>query len=462
MNTLTQPPSTEAAISRVVPQLPGVPLLGNALQFRADTIGTLERGWREHGDLFEIRLGGRKLMIASSPGIAQDILIRGASTFRRPDQINGGTLLSLALGDSMLTTDGESWLARRRLMQPVFHRQRIQAMGDAMVHAGRRMLARWDKFGDDATIDLVAEMKQVTLDIINQTMFGTDVTSDADTVGHQVDAMLAFMAAFARNPVRLPLSWPTPANRRFLHARGVIEAYLDRVIRARRASAERRGDLLDMLLDARDEETGAAMTDVQVRNEVATIFAAGHETTALALTWTWHALNHNPQALRALRAEIDSVLGGREPTMADLPNLPYTLAVLEESMRLYPPVPFTVRKAYAPARLGPFEVEAGRLIGISINNIHRHPDFWPDAHRFDPERFLPANKSALRREAYMPFLIGGHMCIGLNFALMEGQLLLAMMAQHFDIRELPNQKIDKRVTITMRPAAGLAMRVAKR
>jgi cytochrome P450 len=454
--------SHKPAAAAPLPRLSGVPLLGNALQFRDDTIGTLERGWRTLGDVYQVRLGGRVLTVFSDPATIRDALVDNAEHILRPDQINGGTLLSLALGDSVLTIDGDSWLARRRLIQPVFHRQRIHAMGDMMLAAGDRMLARWRAFEPDAPVDLAHEMKRVTLEIINQTMFGADVAADADTVGGAVDEMLTFLIGLTRMPLPLPLKIPTPANRRFLSARSMLEAYLDRIIAARRASATRRGDLLDMLLDARDEETGLGMTDRQVRNEVATIFAAGHETTALALTWTWHALNHHPAVLQALRAELDAVLGDRALTLADLPRLPYTLAVFEESLRLYPPVPMAVRKTYAPVTLDGHALPSGSLLAFALSNAHRHPRYWPNAGVFAPERFLPENKTTLRREAYLPFLTGGHMCVGASFALMEGQLLLAQMARHFDVIERPGQRIKKDVAITMRPAHGLHVRIAPR
>lgn len=448
--------------SLTMPALKGLPFVGNVEQFRRDTVGTLLGAWRDAGDAFEVRFGPQRIQFFSHPDYAQDILVRGMRTFQRPREFKGGTLLSLALGDSVLTTDGDSWLSKRRLMQPVFHRQRIVGMGDAMVAAGERMLARWAQAGDAVETDLVHEMKLVTLDIINSTMFSTDVMGDVDVVGDKVDQTLDFLAAYARAPIRIPLHWPTPANRTFKNARDTIDTYLEKLIVLRRASGEQKGDLLDMLLEARDEATGEGMNDMQVRSEIASIYAAGHETTSLALTWTWHALNQHPEIVRRLRHEVDTVLAGRSPTMADLPNLPYTLAVFEESMRLYPPVPFTVRKAYAPARVGPYDIPEGMFVGVAIQNIHRHPDFWPNAAVFDPDRFMPANKAALKREAYMPFLIGPHLCIGGNFALMEGQLLLALMAQRYAITEVPGQVIDKHVSITMKPKGGLRVRLTRR
>ena len=217
-----------------------------------------------------------------------------------------------------------------------------------------------------------------------------------------------------------------------------------------------------MLLDARDEDTGEGMNDEQVRNEVITIYGAGHETTAVALTWTCYALNQHPDVLKALQSEVDTALQGRTPTMADLPNLPYTLQVFEETLRLFPPVPLSVRMAYEPTQLDGYAVPKNQLVAIGINNMHRHPDFWEQPEAFMPERFAPENKAKLNRIAYLPFFTGPHLCIGSNFALMEGQLLLAMMVQRYAMRMTPNQKVEKEVAITMRPKHGLPVTLQRR
>lgn len=306
------------------------------------------------------------------------------------------------------------------------------------------------------------EMKLVTLDIINRTMFSSNVLPEFDKIGHAVDVGLHYTQNIARSLIRVPQSWPTPANRKFKAAKALLEDYVYGMITERRAAAGKKGDLLDMLMDARDEDTGQGMNDEQVRNDVATIYRAGHETTALALTWTWYALSQNPDVSKKLQAEVDRVLAGRVPTMADLPSLPYTLAALEESMRLFPPVPFTVRLAYEATRLGEYTIPEGTLVGLAINNIHRHPAFWGEPDAFQPERFLPENRAKVNRNAYIPFLAGPHVRIGNSFALMEGHLLLAMMAQRYTMALVPGQTIFKEQTITMRPKYGPRMLLIRR
>ena len=451
------------AAPREIPFIKGAPIIGNLLVFGRDSIGTIDRVWKQHGDIFRIQLAGnRSFTIVSSPDLAHEALVDRKAILRRPADIEGGTLLTPMLGLSVLTTDGETWFTRRRMMQPIFHRQRIQAMGETMAAGGARMLARWEKLPDGAEVMLNEEMKLVTLDIINGTMFSSDILPEVDRIGNAVDVGLHYTQAIVRNPIRLPASWPTPGNRRFWAAKALLDDYLYRMIRARRASAEKKGDLLDMLLEARDEDTGKGMTDQEVRNEVATIYGAGHETTALALTWTWYALSRNPEALRKLQAEVDTVLKGRAPTFADLPSLPLTLATLEESLRLFPPVPFTARMAYAPLTLGEYALPQGAFVGIAINNIHRHPDFWEEPEAFKPERFLPENRARINRNAYIPFLTGPHVCIGNTFALMEGHLLLAMLAQRYEMALVPGQRIFKEQTITMRPKYGMRMVLKRR
>jgi cytochrome P450 len=293
-------------------------------------------------------------------------------------------------------------------------------------------------------------------------MFSVDVLPVVDRIGRIVDVGLKYIQDRVNTLVRVPDTWPTPANLRFTREKAVLDEYLYRVIRERRASGEHPGDLLDMLLEARDEETGRGMDDEQVRNEVASIYGAGHETTAVTLTWAWLALNQHPEVLSRLQQELDSVLQGRSPGLSDLPNLPYTIAVIEETLRFYPPVPLTARVAEQETRLGGFDIPKGSLTAIAIYNIHRHPDYWQEPLEFRPERFLPENRASLNRAAFIPFLTGPHLCIGNNFAMMEGHLLLAMIAQRYTLKLASTQPVERDVAVTMRPRGGLPVRLETR
>jgi cytochrome P450 len=309
-------------------------------------------------------------------------------------------------------------------------------------------------------------MMRVTLDIINRTMFGADVTQEAGKVGTAMTILTRYAFAQAGNPFSTPPWVPTRRNKEFHRALETIDSVVLSLIRARQAARESgeltRGDLLDMILDAEDAETGERMSDQEVLDEVKTVFAAGHETTANALTWTWLLLSEHPEAAEKLKAELNGVLGERPPTSADLLNLSYTKQVFEEALRLYPPVPALVRRVVRPTTLDVYEIPAGSRALISIYNIHRHPDFWEASGRFDPERFSPERKASHHDLAYIPFGAGQHKCIGNNLALIEGTLLLAMVAQRYEFGLVPGCPVEREVAITMRPREGLYVKLRPR
>ncbi len=453
---------TKTTPTKTAPLVKGLPLSQVLFNPQRDIVGFLNQRWQEAGDVFSLSFGPRRMAVINDPKLAQEALIEKKHIFQRPKMVNGGSILSYLLDESVLTVDGEVWLTRRRMMQPIFHRQRIQGMFEQMAAGGRDMLARWQALPPGARVNLGEEMKLVTLDIINRTMFSSNVLPEVERIGDSVEIGLHYINNRTRSLVNLPESWPTPANRKFRAARRVLDEYLYKLIAERRRSDQHPGDLLDMLLAARDEESGAGMDDHQVRNEVATIYGAGHETTAVALSWAWYALNQHPDKLQRLQAEVDSVLQGRQPGLADMPNLPYALAVFEETLRLFPPVPMTVRLAEQDTTLGGYAIPAGSMLNINIYNIHRHPAYWPQAAQFQPERFLPENKAGLNRSAYLPFLSGPHLCIGNSFALLEGPLLLTMMAQRWEVKLLPGQTVERDLAVTMRPRGGLLARVTPR
>ena len=456
--------TTIRTTQKSIPIYKGEPIFGIFREFRRDSLAFLENNWHKYGDHFVTQFGPLPLHVISNPQLAQEALTVRKQVLRRSQSFEGGTPLTYILGLSLITIDGDSWLMKRRMMQPVFHRSNILAMTDKMQSAGEAMLERWSQIPPEKTVDLTKEMKLVTLDIINRTMFTTDILHEADQVGGVVDSALDFIAARTGNPLALPARWMfIPSHKKFWDQHAKLDAYLFRLIRERRAAlaqSERKHDLLEMLIEAQDADTGERMNDQQVRDEVSGIYGAGHETTALALTWAWHVLNKHPDVLAKIRAEVDALGHAVQPS--DLPNLPYTLAVLEETMRLFPPVPMTVRTAFESTELGGTPIPKGELVAIVIRNIHRHPDYWQDPLAFRPERFLPQNRASINRNAYMPFLTGPHMCIGNQFALMEGQLLLAMMAQQYDVTETPMQSDEGKMAITMRPKYGLPVRITPR
>jgi cytochrome P450 len=445
------------------PGPPGRFLVGSLRDFRGDRLlATMEQARDKYGDIVRFRVGPRTVHLISHPALAREVLVREKEAFFKIQEGTDKKIgLGLVLGEGLLTNrDHGSWFARRRMLQPVFHRRRIATMAEEMIAAGWKMLSRWeDLYAPEEVLDIHEELMRVTLDVINRTMFGADVTHEVGRVGTAMTILTRYAFAQASNPFSVPPWVPTRHNKEFHRALETIDSVVLNLIRARQAARDSgehpRGDLLDMLLDAEDAETGERMTDQEVLDEVKTVFSAGHETTANALTWTWLLLSEHPEACEKLKVELDAVLGGRPLTSADLPNLHYTRQVFEEALRLYPPVPALIRRVVGPTTLGNYEIPAASRVLISIYNIHRHPEFWQRPTRFEPERFSPESKSSHHDLAYIPFGAGQHKCIGNNLALMEGTLLLAMVAQRYEFVLVPGRPVEREVAVTMRPKEGL-------
>ena len=467
---MVRAPSSTSGESRRAPGPRGRFLVGNLGDFRGDRlIGTMAQARARYGDVARFRVGPRTVHLISHPDLAQEVLVKQKEIFFKIQEGTDKKIgLGLVLGEGLLTNrDHDSWFTRRRMLQPVFHRRRIVTMADEMVAAGRKMLSRWEEiYASEGVFDVHEEMMRVTLDVINRTMFGADVTREAGRVGTAMTVLTRYAFAQAGNPFSVPPWVPTRRNQEFHRALETIDSVVLDLIRARQAARgsgeQLRGDLLDMLLDAEDAETGERMTDQEVLDEVKTVFAAGHETTANALTWTWLLLSEHPEVGEKLVAELDTVLGGRAPDLADVPNLHFTRQVFDEALRLYPPVPALVRRVVRPSILGGYEIPVGSRALISIYNIHRHPQFWEEPNRFEPERFSPEQRASDHDLAYIPFGAGQHKCIGNNLALMEGPLLLAMIAQRYELDLEPGRPVEREVAVTMRPKEGVYVRLRPR
>lgn len=453
------------------PEVAGLPVLGSVPAFRRDILAAMRAGWREGGDLVRYRLGPVSVHGVSSPELAGEVLTDSAAF----GKLGPDNPLRLVLGEGLLTGDDhESWLTNRRMMQPIYSKQALTSMFRTMAGSVEDQLTHMQatyRTGD--TVDLHTELMRVTLDIVSRCMFSTDITEGLGELGPDaVDVAINFAFDRLQNPFSPPTNWPTPRNRRFREVMAGIDALICRIIRERRAEAAevaatagagagvRRGDLLDMLLDARDEDTGVGMDDRQLRDEVITTFAAGHETTAVTLSWTFYLLSRHRDVLAAVQREVDDALGGRLPTVDDLRAMPYTLQVFEESLRMYPSAPIVPRLTLKDTELGGHQVPAGSRVLVNLHNIHRHPAHWPDAERFDPDRFRSGEgrtPEKRHRFAYLPFGAGPHLCIGKHFALMEAHLLLAALLQRYEFRHLPSHRVVDHATITLRPRYGMVM-----
>ncbi|MBP7690780.1 MAG: cytochrome P450 [Anaerolineales bacterium] len=435
-------------------------LLRQIQTIQRDPLSFLTACARQYGPLVRFPIGNLAVFAVNAPELVKHVLQDNHRNYGK-NTIQFNTL-AMVTGRGLLTSDGGFWLRQRRLLQPAFHRQRLAGFGCAMTAAAEQLLAEWDaRPADTAPLDVDAAMMTTTLAIVGRTLFNADLRVEAADLVPAVLTALDFIVYRAQTPLAWPLVVPTPRNLRFQAARRRLEAAVSRLNADRRAFLAGGGappdDLLQMLLDARDD-AGQPMTERQLRDELITLIIAGHETVASALTWTWHLLAQNPLAEARLRAELATVLAGRAPTPDDLPRLPYTRAVFEEALRLYPPAWLITRQALGPDTLAGHAIPAGALLIISPYVIQRRPEVWPDPEAFQPERFLEGAPDT-PRFGYLPFGGGPRQCIGNGFALLEGTLILAMVAQRYQLRPAPGSAVRVDALVTLRPHDGLWMTV---
>jgi len=425
------------------------------LRFRTDMLHTVVETFETYGDLYDLHIDNSHIYVTRDPAHFHQALVDEPekydkdATYKNPDWG-----LAFFLGNGLLTSDGSFWRRQRKLIQPTFHTRHIESYAETMVDLAERTAESWRGLPE---IEVDGAMMKLTLAIVSKTIFGSDVSSDAA----QISEALTVLQHTAGNPPLLPSWIPTPRQKRQVEALRQLDEVVYRLIAERRADTQTHSDLLSLLMDARDNDD-QGMSDKQVRDEAVTIMLAGHETTANALNWTWYLLALHPQVEARLHAELDTVLGGRRPTLADLKQLPYTDQVVKEAMRLYPPAYGISRVATEDTRLGEYDVPKGTVLNLYSYGTHRNPAIWPEPERFDPERFSPENEMQIARYAYMPFGGGPRVCIGNSFAMMEARLLLATLAQRYQLRLTPGQVVKPEPLITLRPRGGLHMRVEVR
>jgi cytochrome P450 len=424
----------------------------NLLAIRRDPIKFLTGLAEQYGDLVYFKLGPQPVFLLNNPDYIRDVLVTSNRNFMKGEGLQRAKRL---LGEGLLTSEGEFHLRQRRLAQPAFHRQRIAGYATTMVEYAAR---RRDQWRPGETRDVAREMMRLTLAIAGKTLFDADVEGEADEIGEALTTTFALFNRLSLPFAQLLDRLPLPATRRFQKARGRLDATIYRIINERRASGEDRGDLLSMLIAARDEEgDGTGMTDEQLRDEAMTIFLAGHETTANALTWTWYLLSQHPEVEAGFHAEVDEVLKGGLPTAEDFPRLRYTEMVLAESMRLYPPAWTIGRRALGDYRIDRYTIPARSILLMSQYVTHHDARFFPDPFRFDPERWTPEARESRPKFSYFPFGGGPRLCIGEHFAWMEGVLVLATIAQRFRMRLAPGHPVEMQPLVTLRPKYGMKM-----
>ncbi len=448
--------SNDAAYKIVTSRPPTQPagfLGGHVRQFWRDRTGFLTRQ-AALGDVTYLKIGPQTIYFVNHPDHVRDLLVVNADKFVKGRALQRAKVL---LGEGLLTSEREFHLRQRRMIQPAFHRNRIADYARSMVEIAELTSAAWS---DGEVRDIDKEMMHLTLRIVAKTLFNAEITDNADKIGAAMTTMVELF-----NFLLLPFSeWleklPLPQSRRFKQARRDLDEVMYTIIEERRRSGEDTGDLLSMLLSAQDEADGSGMTDEQIRDEALTLFLAGHETTANALTWTWYLLSQNPEAEAKLHAELETHLDGRTPTIDDLPNLKYTEAVLAESMRLYPPAWAIGRNVVEEHEFGGYTVEPGSLVLVSPYVLQRDGRFWEHPADFIPERWESVSvKEAGSQGIYFPFGGGVRRCIGESFAWTEGILLIATLARKWKFRLEPEQKIGLSPQITLRPKFGMRMAI---
>ncbi|MEK7830017.1 MAG: cytochrome P450, partial [Acidobacteriota bacterium] len=439
---------------------PLIPLI-NFIKLRRNPIKFLTRLNEEYGDVVYFKLGPQPVFLINNPDHIRDVLITHNKQFMKGEGLQRAKRL---LGEGLLTSEGEFHLRQRRLAQPAFHRQRIAGYATTMIEYSERLSANWQSSwqpGEER--DIAREMMRLTLGIAGKTLFDADVETEADEIG---DALSQAMEMF--NYMTLPFfqlleQLPIPAMKRFKAARKRLDETIFRMIRERRESGEDRGDLLSMLMQARDTEgDGTGMTDEQLRDEAMTIFLAGHETTANALTWTWYLLSQNPEVEAKFHAEIDEVLSGQTATAEHYPRLRYTEMVFAEAMRMYPPAWIIGRRALNDYELNGYHVPNRSIILMSQYVAHHNPKYFPDPDRFDPERWTAEARESRPKFSYFPFGGGPRLCIGESFAWMEGVLVMATLARKWRMRLVPGHPVELQPIVTLRPKHGMKMRLEHR
>lgn len=425
------------------------------LEVQRDTLGFLARNTAYFGDVFGFRIVGRRLVFVNHPDQIRDILVTHQRQFAKGRALERAKRL---LGNGLLTSEGEFHLRQRRLVQPAFHKDRIAHYAESMVELTQRFGARWR---DGLTLDAHTAMMELTLSIVAKTLFDADVYDESDEIRHALEEVLEGFNLALLPAAEVMELLPLPWVRRFKKARGRLDETVYRIIRDRRASGKDRGDLLSMLLAAADTDgDGQGMTDEQLRDEVMTLFLAGHETTANALTWTWYLLCRNPKVEERLHAEVDAL--GHTPSFEDLPRLEYTRRIIAESMRLYPPAYALGRRALEPYRIGEYEIPKRTVVLMSQFLVHRDPRWYPKPELFDPDRWLPDEVAKRPKFSYFPFGAGTRICVGEQFAWTEAILVLATLAQRWRLWIAPKQRIAVDPRITLRPRYGVQMVVRAR
>lgn len=451
-------PSNSPVTGASAPQLPGWPILGALPAVQADILGTI-RAAAELGDVVRLDFPLRRAFVINHPEGIKRVLVDNHRNYGK--NTRGYAMLSIALGQGLVTSQGTHWRRQRRIAQPAFHHQRISRLLGTMDTAAGALVSRWLAEADDPVKVIDEDMMRVTLEIVGRALLSIDLSDQSEEVGNAVTVLLNETVWRITHPWALPLTIPTRRNRRLKVSLTRMHELVANIIAERRRGPARE-DLLSMLMAAKDEETGAAMTDEQLRDEILTMVSAGHETTAVAMTWAFDYLAEDETTRRRLYNEANALLDERPLDLERLARLKWTEAVLKETMRLRPPVWMLARSVSEDDVILGYPIPAGAIVFLPQFILHRDPRFWDEPEAFRPERFLGDAAKAISRHVYFPFAEGPRVCIGQAFAMMEAKTLLARLVHRFDWARTEPGPTEVDATITQRPKGGLRMRVMPR
>lgn len=440
-----------------IPCLPGWPVVGNIFALRYHRLELLSEISQRFGDIGAFHFGPRLVPLLNAPELVRAALVEQYGNFEKTATVRA--LGRPVIGNGIFLSEGEEHRRHRRVMAPLFQQRHLLPYAQIIRDCTLRLQANWR---EGEILDLGAEMTRLTLWIISALLFGAEVNGEESELGEALTVIFAHFSGMVTNPFHLPRSWPTPAQRRVRRALERVNATIARLLAQRRASGAPGEDMLSHLLYARDEESAFALDDKALRDEALSLFVAGHETTATALTWCWYLLTRHPESYARVQAEGERVLQGRPPGSADLPDLPYTLQVFQETLRLYPPVYAFTRQTVAPVHLGGYLIPQGSSVVISPYTLHRRASLFPDPLRFEPERFEARYRQSSERYAYLPFSAGPRICLGMNLALLESHLILATLSQLLTFEFVGTAPLAPEPLLTLRPAGTVLMRVRRR
>ena len=439
---------------------PAHPLFRNAFVFAKGPLPFILRQWRNQGDFYDVNFPQIPFLILSHPEHVKHILVSKHRNYKKAFSYN---FLSYTLGKGLFTNEGDSWLKQRRTAQPAFHRERLASLVRVMVEDTNALVSEWDeKAQAEEPVHLVEDMMMTTSAIVAHTLMGTDLGKQSEEIIGLINIINNQTTRKLTNPLRSPMWMPTPNNLQLNKAIGRLDEIIYEIIGQRRKSATKQHDLLAMLMEAEDAESGDRMSDQQLRDEVVTLMLAGTETSANALSWTFSLLMQNPEALHKLRQEADALLTEGQLTNANLHLLDYTTKVLNESMRIYPPIWMIAREALEDDEIGGYPIPRGSQVYLSSFIVHRHPDFWDKPNVFDPERFGEAHAKDRHKFAFFPFGGGPRYCIGNNFAMMEMQIILATLVHRFELQPISTLPPALDPLLTLRPKNEILLQLKKR